>query len=117
MQVKGLLVCILMNLNIFLIVLCEDKREPGEEGGENSPCPARVPPMLWAGRCTRAARCFLLQASVQLDEGWTRGSLCLGAPGSYPVAPGLWERGIREERFLTPARVCTALVEHRLSMV
>jgi hypothetical protein len=37
----------------------------GEGGGrEDSPCLARVPPMLWAGGHGRAARCF------PLSPGW-----------------------------------------------
>jgi hypothetical protein len=32
----------------------------GGRGKENSPRLARVPPMLWAGGCRRAARCFPL---------------------------------------------------------
>ena len=42
------------------------KRGSGEGGGrEDSPCPARVLPMLWAGRCGMAAGGF------PLDPGWS----------------------------------------------
>ena len=37
-----------------------------------------------------------------------------GSPGPHPVAPRLWERGLREERF-PHRRVCTS--EQRQSMV
>jgi hypothetical protein len=54
----------------------------GEEGAEreDNPLLARVPPMLWAGRCRRAARCFPLaprwasKPLTPLDGGWTMGS-------------------------------------------
>jgi hypothetical protein len=53
----------------------------GERGvREDSPCPGRVPLMLWAGRHGRAARHFPLgpgwasKTLTPLDRGWTRGS-------------------------------------------
>jgi hypothetical protein len=37
------------------------KKGPGgRRGRKDSSCLARLPPMLWAGRCGRAARCFPL---------------------------------------------------------
>jgi hypothetical protein len=51
------------------------------EGGEDNPRLARVPSMLWAGGCKRAARRFLLgprwapKPLTPLNKGWwTRGS-------------------------------------------
>jgi hypothetical protein len=47
-----------------------------------------------------------------------KGQLNLGAPGLLLAAPGLWERGKREERFPHGARVSAAdLDKQRLSMV
>jgi hypothetical protein len=96
----------------------------GEVGEENdSPCPARVPPMLWAARHMRAARRF------PLSPGWTSKPLThsmggghgvapdLGAPGSHPVAPEIWERGKSEEVPNTDQSVQWILMEQRLSMV
>jgi hypothetical protein len=59
----------------------------GRRGREDSPCLARVPPMLWAGGCGRAARCSPLgpgwasKPLTPLDRGWTRGSPRQGVPG------------------------------------
>jgi hypothetical protein len=40
-----------------------------------------------------------IQASDQLNKGWTMGIPELWDLGPHSVAPGLWERGMWEERF------------------
>ena len=87
----------------FLTSLLWELKGAGERvGSEDSPCQARVPPMLWAGRCGMAARSFPLSpglggASKPLDGTWTRGGpRHQGTPGLHPVAPGLWEKGLRK---------------------
>jgi hypothetical protein len=76
----------------------------GKEGERaDSPRPARVPPMLWAGRGGRAARSF------PLSPRWTSKPLTLlngkvdkgkppkpGGPGVTPCSLRLWERGQRD---------------------
>jgi hypothetical protein len=83
-------------------IVCGTKGGRGREGKEKSPRLARVPPMLWAGRCGRAARCF------PLDPGWASKPLTpfdgggqglahnTRGPGVTPLAPGIQERGQRE---------------------
>ena len=106
------------------LVSVRNKKEGGPgEGGGNSPRQARVPPMLWAGRCWRAARCFPLNPRwaskplTHLTEGGQAAAPNLGAPGPHPVALGLWERGMREEVLNTDQSVQRILMEQRLSMV
>jgi hypothetical protein len=67
----------------------------GRRGREESPLPARVVPMLWAGRCGRAARWFPfgpgwasklltpINGDVQGSASKTR-----GPPGQHPVPGG-----------------------------
>ena len=83
---------------------------PGEKGEGEDPHPARVPLILWSVRRGRAAIYLPLihgWASKPLTHSW--GGVAKGPPG-IPGAtllkpPGLWERGMREKRFPTPARV------------
>jgi hypothetical protein len=49
-------------INLWGRDLWEIKGGRGRRGREDSPCLARVPPMLWTGGCKRAARCFPLSS-------------------------------------------------------
>ena len=61
--------------------------------GEDSPCLARVPPMLWAGGHGRAARCF------PLGPGWASGQPPIpGDPGDT-LGPGDTGERAEGERF------------------
>ena len=81
----------------------------GEEGAEreDNPLLARVPPMLWAGRCRRAARCFPLSPGwaskplTPLDgEGCVdKGQPLTGAPRVTPCSPGVMGERAEGERF------------------
>ena len=76
----------------------------GRRGREDSPHPARVPPMLWAGGCGRAARHFPLcpgwaSKPLTLLDGWggqgadpDRGSRC---DTLYPMVMGERAEGER----------------------
>ena len=57
------------------------KSGQGKEGKEDSPCLARVPPMLWAGRHRRAARSF------PLSPGWASKPLTHLTGGGQRAAP------------------------------
>jgi hypothetical protein len=80
----------------------EIKGVRGRGGREDTPCPARVPPMLWAGRCGRAVRHFPLSPGwafktlTPLDGGVDKEQPPTRAPERDPVAPGLQERGLWE---------------------
>ena len=100
------------------------KGGPGEDGEGEDPHLARVPTMLWSVRRGRAAIYLSLipgWASKPLTHslGGGNGAALPGSPGvTLLKPPGLWERGMREERFPTLARVSAAdLDEQRLSMV
>ena len=58
-----------------------------------------------------------IQASDPLNGCSQGAALDLGAPGPHPVAPGLWERGMRKEVSNTDQSVQWILMEQRLSMV
>ena len=85
------------------VVYCGNSKGTGEEGrGEDSLCPIWFPPVLWVGRHGRASGCFPLSPWWEAkpvnphNGGWTRGSPRLGASGLHPIAPVLWERGLRD---------------------
>jgi hypothetical protein len=89
-------------LDIFFIYMQELKRIREGGGREDSPLPARVLPMLWAGRHKKAARQMLStrprwvsKPLTPLNSGWTRGSPWPGARDDT-CSPGLWEKGLRE---------------------
>ena len=97
----------------------------GEEGGEN-PHLTRVPSVLWADRCRRAARCFLQNprwASKPLTPLGGRCGEVGGGQGAAPdtrgpgvthSAPGIWERGQREKGSHTGKSPKSGpLLEHR----
>jgi hypothetical protein len=77
------------------------------EGREDSLLPARFPPILWAGRCGRAARRFPLgpgwasKPLTPLDRGWTRKGQPLkpGGPRATPCSPGVMGERAEGERF------------------
>jgi hypothetical protein len=103
----------------------ELKGAGGRGGREDSPRPARGPPILWAGECGRAARHFPLprwasKPLTPLDGGGGYGQGAApnqGAPGQHPVPQGYGREGLRRE-VPTQARVCTVgLDKQRQSMV
>ena len=51
---------IVLPYHYFLSPVGTKRGHRGKRGGEDSQCPARVPPILWAGRRGRAARRFPL---------------------------------------------------------
>jgi hypothetical protein len=69
--------------------------------------------MFWSVRCGRVAIHFLLipgwafkPLTHSLGERGGQGAALPGSPGATLLKPlGLWERGMREERFPTPGRV------------
>lgn len=71
------------------------KGDPGTQGGENGLCPARVPPMLWAGGGRTAATHFPLSlgwASKPLTHSLRGGQGAapdLGGPRATPCIPGV----------------------------
>jgi hypothetical protein len=81
----------------------EQKGGWGRGGREDSPHPARVPPMLWAGRCGKAARQFPLipeRASkplTPLHRGWIRGSPQPEALERHTVVAGYGREGLVRE--------------------
>jgi hypothetical protein len=84
---------------------------------EDSPHPARVPPMLWADRHQRAARCFPLGsrwASKPLTHSageWTRGSPQLGLQSNTLLPQSYEGEGWREVR--TQARINAASLDEQ----
>jgi hypothetical protein len=68
-------------------VLGTKKGGPGKKRGENSPHLARVPPMLWAGRCRRASRHF------PLSHGWASKPLTHSVGDEQGAAPDLGPSG------------------------
>ena len=75
----------------------------GRVGREDSPLLARVPPMLWAGRCGRTARRFPLgpgwasKPLAPLNWGGQGAAPGLGEPWGNTLSPrGYGERGLRE---------------------
>jgi hypothetical protein len=75
----------------------------GETGEGRSPCPARVPPVLWAGGCRRAARHFPLgpgwasKPLIPLNGGWTRDSPRYQDPWGDTLCPEVKGEGRERE--------------------
>jgi hypothetical protein len=96
---------------------------PGERGKEKpTPCQSFTYSLV----CRAWEGCYLPSlipdghsSDSLFGEGWWQGAALPGILGATLLKPlGLWEKGMREERFPTPARVSAAnLDEQRLSMV
>jgi hypothetical protein len=90
---------------------CVENQKRGAQGkrGEENPHPARVLPILWSVRHWRAANYLLLIPGwafkpLTCSSGGGQGAALSGNPGAT-LLKGLWERGMREERFPTLMRV------------
>ena len=83
----------------------EIKGVRGRGGREDTPCPARVPPMLWAGRCGRAVRHFPLSPGwafktlTPLDGGGGQGATPDQGPRARPCSPRVTGERTTGERF------------------
>jgi hypothetical protein len=89
----------IVRIGDFAFTVVGTKKRPRGRGGRKDPCPARVPPMLWSGRCGRAARQF------PLIPGWASKPMTHSSGGGHgaaqPESLGLLSKalGMREERF------------------
>jgi hypothetical protein len=88
---------------LFLFLNVGTKKRALGKRGRKDPCSARVPPMLWSGRRGKAATGFPLSPGWSSSDplfGGRQGAAQPGSAGLLSKAPGLWERRMREQRFI-----------------